>query len=127
MIEEAIGVNKQPVCLSAWLIGNGLGVGKNFLIAQCDQILKYKAAQKIPKVAQRVTTAVYTWKWMFSKQPKKSTYIWATFVRKFVTTKFPKSPNMVTLHHTQLWTLVCWALGFEMAPRWGQKRLLDPA
>ena len=97
MIEEAIGVNKQPVCLSAWLIGNGLGVGKNFLIAQCDQILKYKAAQKIPKVAQRVTTAVYTWKWMFSKQPKKSTYIWPSFVRKSVCNNLQKTPNQVTL------------------------------
>ena len=96
MIEEAIGVNKQPVCLSAWLIGNGLGVGKNFLIAQCDQILKYKAAQKIPKVAQIVTTAVYTLKWMFSKQPKKSTYFWP-FVRKSVCNNLQKTPNQVTL------------------------------
>ena len=49
------------------------------------------------KVAQKVTTAVYKSKWMFSKQPKKSTYIWAAFVRKFVTKNFQKLPNLVTL------------------------------
>ena len=54
-------------------------------IVQCDQKLKSKVTQTFPKVAQKVTTEVYTWKWMFSKQPKKSIYIWATFVRKFVT------------------------------------------
>ena len=48
--------------------------------AQSDQILKYKVAQKFPKVAQKVNTA----KWMLSKQPKMSTYILATFVRKSV-------------------------------------------
>ena len=31
-----------------------------------------------------------------SKEPKKSTYIWATFVRNF-TKNFQKSPNLVTL------------------------------
>ena len=31
------------------------------------------------------------------KISKKSTYIWATFVRKFVTKNFQKSPNLVTL------------------------------
>ena len=31
------------------------------------------------------------------KISKKSTYIWATFVRKFVTKNFQKSPNLETL------------------------------
>ena len=43
-------------------------------------------AQNLPK---KVNTAVYTWKWMFSKLPKKSPYIWATCERKFVTKNRP--------------------------------------
>ena len=65
-------------------------------------MLKYKVAQKFPKIAQKVNTAVYTWKWMFSKQPKNSTYIWATFVRKSITKNFQKSPNLVTLLSSQV-------------------------
>ena len=60
-------------------------------IDQCDQMLK----NKYPKIFQKVTTEVYARKWMFSKLPKKSTYIWATCVRKFVTKNFQKSPNLV--------------------------------
>ena len=34
---------------------------------------------------------------MFSKEPKNTTYIWATFVRRFVTKNFQKLPILVTL------------------------------
>ena len=34
------------------------------------------------------------------KQPKKSTYIWATFARKCISKNFQKSPNLVTLEPT---------------------------
>ena len=37
---------------------------------------------------------------MHSKEFKKSTYIWTTFARKFVTQNFQKSPNLVTLVET---------------------------
>ena len=32
------------------------------------------------------------------KTAKKSTHIWATFVRNFITKNFQNSPNLVTLH-----------------------------
>ena len=35
---------------------------------------------------------------MFSNSPKKFLYIWATFVRKFLSKNLQKSPNLVTLH-----------------------------
>ena len=65
-------------------------------------MLKYKVAQNFPKIAQKVTSAVYTWKWMFSKQPNNSTYIWATFVRKSVNMNFKISPILVTLLSSQV-------------------------
>ena len=33
----------------------------------------------------------------FQNSPKRLQYVWATFVRKFVTNKLQKSPNMVTM------------------------------
>ena len=36
-------------------------------------------------------------KWWLSKELQKSTNIWATFERKYVTKNFQKSPNLVTL------------------------------
>ena len=36
----------------------------------------------IPNVIQKVATAVFTWRRCFSKYPKKSPNIWATFVKK---------------------------------------------
>ena len=44
------------------VLGNGL-----VWLGQCDQMLKLKEAQCILKVAQKVSTAVFTWKGMFSK------------------------------------------------------------
>ena len=40
--------------------------------------------------------------WSFTKYPKKSPIFWATFVRKFVTKSFQKSPNLVTLKASQI-------------------------
>ena len=38
----------------------------------------------LPKVAQKVATTLFIWKWTISKWPNKSQNILATFVRKFV-------------------------------------------
>ena len=54
------------------------------ILNQCDQALKDKVAQNFSNVAQNIAMRVFTWKWMFSKQPKKFTHILAIFVRKFV-------------------------------------------
>ena len=50
----------------------------------------------LPKVAQIVAIKCYI-NWCFTKQPKKSSFFWATFVSKFGTKNFQKSPNLVTL------------------------------
>ena len=60
-------------------------------------MLKYKVAKSFPDVAQKVTTAVYAWKCMVAKQHKKSKYILATFVSKFVNKNLQISPNPVSL------------------------------
>ena len=59
---------------------------------QYKQVLKYKGAPNFPKVPQKVLKSVYAWKWMFLKQPKKSTHILATFVTKLDTKTFKKRP-----------------------------------
>ena len=59
--------------------------------------MKNKSSPKIFRSSPKVTTAVYSWKWMFSKQPKKSTSIWATFVSTSVANNFQISPRLVTL------------------------------
>ena len=55
-----------------------------------------KCSPNYPIVAQNLSTAGFT----LCKLPKKQLNIWATFVRKFVASKFKKSPNLVTLFAT---------------------------
>ena len=94
ILQNQFSSNGSPECLQRTLSDskkNWAGSTHfNLQSGQCDQMLKYKVAQKFPKVAQKVTAAVYTWKWMFSKLPKKSTHIRATCVRKFVIKNFSK-------------------------------------
>ena len=52
--------------------------------------MEYKVAQYIQKLAQKMTTDPF-------KIAQKVANIWATFVTKFVTNFFRKSPNLVTL------------------------------
>ena len=66
---------------------------------QCDKMLKLKVAQIIPKVAQKVAQAVFYLK-SNVLIAQKVTCIWATFVIKFVTNNFQKSPNWS--HYLQL-------------------------
>ena len=50
-----------------------------------------------PKVAQIVEITVLTYNDPFQSSPKSHQYFWATFITKFVTLNFKKSPNLVTL------------------------------
>ena len=63
-------------------------VGEN----QCDQMLNWKVAQFSAKVDQKVATAVFYLKVMFTTNPQKIPNIWATFARKFVAQTFKNSP-----------------------------------
>ena len=56
---------------------------------QCDQMLKYKAAQKFPK---RFATAIFTWRMMYLKIAQK-----VTKYLGYCCKKMEKSPNLVTL------------------------------
>ena len=48
-------------------------------------------------MTKKVTTVVFTCKLMLTKKLKKSCIFWDTFLRKFVTEKFQKLTNLVTL------------------------------
>ena len=50
-------------------------------------------------LAQKKDTAFYI-KMTLHNSPKKSPYIWATFVRNFLTKNLQKSPNLVTLTYS---------------------------
>ena len=56
---------------------------------QCDQMLKYKAAQKFPK---RFATAIFTWRMVYLKIAQK-----VTKYLGYCCKKMEKSPNLVTL------------------------------
>ena len=54
-------------------------------------------AQMFPKVAQIDATSIFTYGDPFQNSPKSHQCFWATFVSKFVSKNFQKSPNLVTL------------------------------
>ena len=60
-------------------------------------IMELKATQKLSKVAQKVTKAVFLKKCHTSKWPQKLPNILAHFLRTYVTNNFQYSPNLVTL------------------------------
>ena len=68
-----------------------------FFLIKRDQTLKYKVAQNFLKLAQKVTTRVYTWKLMISNRPNVS-----IFLGHFCEILSPwtlNDPNQVTLLH----------------------------
>ena len=57
--------------------------------------IELKCSPYFPRVAQKVATAVSTWKGMSFKVAENSPDIWANFESKYVT--FQNSPSLVTL------------------------------
>ena len=64
------------------------------LLSRVTRCKSKKEAQMLLKVALIVATSVYTYCYLFSKYPKKSTIY---FISKCVDKNFQKSPNLVTL------------------------------
>ena len=63
----------------------------------CDQMLEYKVAHFLQKLAEKKQQQFLLKKWRVSKWAKMSPNISATFVRNFVVKNFQKSPNLITL------------------------------
>ena len=65
---------------------------------QCDQMMKWnKKLHNFPNIAPKVAKSFLHETSIILNGPKIYHDIWATFVRKFVTKKLRKSPNLVTL------------------------------
>ena len=62
---------------------------------QCDQMLKLKEAQIVPKEAKKINDSSFYLKGIFFKISQK--YILANLLEKYFVKNFQKSPNLVTL------------------------------
>ena len=63
-----------------------------------------KMVQMFSKVAQIISTAVFTSIGLFQNSPKVNNLFWATFESEFVSKNFQKLPNLVTLIGTDFLT-----------------------